>query len=97
MNGDQMAAPVVLNILITSQPNVVLSSTKDPIALTWIPGLKGKLETKGKVGAAVDYYEIIKKNVESGKVNDIVNENEQKSRTYQNKNKIKNWVYIKQA
>lgn len=39
--------------------------------------------------AAVDYSEIIKKNVETGKVNDIVNENEQKSRTYQNKNKIK--------
>lgn len=34
---------------VTSQPNVVLSSTKDPIALTWNSGLKEKLEIKGKV------------------------------------------------
>ena len=31
------------------------------------------------MSAAVDYSEIIKKNVETGKVNDLVNENEQKS------------------
>ena len=37
------------NNAVTSQPNVVLSSAKYPIVLTWNSSLKGKLEIKGKV------------------------------------------------